>query len=167
MTEALDVDEWMHASFHKAYPAQMNRIRQENGKYYAIDTQNIFDYLYERRLFSPAALSAAEFYFTLNEVATSKTGYAKMMRMLENQGIDGGGDKIPGFCPNTLMMIIASNMGKWQYAMVQRVCLNAIRQNDMGWVHKLGHRITEAFDQLGESIEKSVDILKDRLNTVK
>lgn len=165
MTETLDVSEWMHASYHKAYPGQMGRIRQENGKYYAMDTQNIFDYLYEKRLFSPAALSSAEFFFTLNEVATSKTGYAKMIRLLEGQGCDLGGNKIPGFCPNTLMLIIANNMGKWQYAMVQRICLNEVRESDMGWIHKLGHRITESFDDLGEAIEKGIDILKDRLNT--
>ena len=165
MSETLDVGEWMHTSFHKAYPAQMKRVKQENGKYYAIDSQSIFDYLYEKGLFSPASLSSAEFFFTLNEVATSKTGFAKMMRLMESQGIDTGGDKIPGFCPNTLMMIISQHMGKWQYALIQRICLNTIRANDMGWVHQLGHRITEAFDELGEAIEKSIDILKDRLNT--
>lgn len=165
MTETLDPTEWMHASFHKAYPTQMNRVKQENGKYYAIDKQNIFDYLYEKGLFSPAALSAAEFFYTLNETATSKTGYAKMMRLLEGQGIDLGGNKIPGFCPSTLMLIISQNMNKWQYALIRRVCLQEIRQSDLAWMASLHYRITEAFDELGESIEKSVDILKNRLNT--
>ncbi len=165
MTETLDATEWLHASFHKVYPDQVKRIRQENGKYYSVESQNIFDYLYEKRLFGPAALSAAEFYFTLNEVATSKTGYAKMMRMLENQGIASGGDKIPGFCPNTLMMIISQQMGKWQYALVQRICLNPVGASDIGWINSLHHRIIEAFDDLGEAIEKSIDILKNRLNT--
>lgn len=166
MTETLDPSEWLHASFYKAYPSQMNRVRQENGKYYAIDPQNLFDYLYEKGLFSPAALSAAEFFYTLNEVATSKTGYAKMMRLLAGQGCDLGGNKIPGFCPNTLMLIIAENMGKWQYAMVRRICLNPVRKNDMAWIGNLQHRIEESFDELGEAIEKSVDILKKRLDTV-
>jgi hypothetical protein len=167
MTETLDPTEWLHASYHKAYPAQMSRVKQENGKYYAIDKQNIFDYLYEKGLFGPAELSSAEFFFTLNEVATSKTGYAKMMRLLETQGIVSGGNKIPGFCPNTLMLIISQNMGKWQYAMVQRICSQDIRASDMLWINKLHNRIFEAFDELGEAIEKSIDILKQRLNNAK
>lgn len=166
MTETIDPSEWLHASYHNAYPDQMKRIRQENGKYYAIDTHNIFDYLYERGILSPAGLSSAEFFHTLNEVATSKTGYAKMMRLLDCAGIINNGNKIPGFCPNTLIMIISQNMGKWQYAMARRICIEQVRQNDMVWIANIQHRITEAFDELGEAIEKSVDILKKRLDTV-
>ncbi len=165
MNETLDPSEWLHASFHKVYPQQMKRIKQENNRYYAIHPQNIFDYLYAENAFSPAALSAAEFYYTLNEVATSKTGYAKMIGLFREFGGDFGGQKIPGFCPNTLMMIISNNMQKWRYALVQRICLQPVRQNDMAWMKSMERKICEAFEELGHAIEISVDILKKRLDT--
>jgi len=167
MNETLDPHEWLHASFHKVYPFQMKRIREHNGKYYAINPENVFDCLYEEKILSPGALSSAEFFHTLNESATKKTGYARMFGLLENMGVDLGGDKIPGFCPNTLMLIISKNMLPWQYAMVNRICTQPVHQSDMQWMRAMNHRILEAFNELGEAIEISVDILKERLDTHK
>ncbi len=165
MNETLDPSEWLHASYHKVYPFQMKRIREYNGKYYAINPENIFDLLYTEGILNHAALSSAEFFHTLNSVATNKTGYAKMMNVLENQGVSFGGDKIAGFCPNTLVLIISKNMTPWQYAMINRICTQQIHMADMQWMIALKHRISEAFDELGEAIEISVDILKARLDT--
>lgn len=165
MNENIDPSEWLHASFHKVYPHQMRHVRQENNRYYAIKPQSIFDYLYECGKFDAAALSAAEFYYTLNEVATSKSGFAKMMGLMREAGVDFGGNKIPGFCPETLMLIISSNMKMWQYALVQRICLQPIPANDIAWLGNLNHRVVESFEQLGKAIEISIDILKKRLDT--
>jgi len=165
MNETLDPSEWLHASFHKVYPFQMKRVREENGRYFAIDPENIFDMLYAAKVLSPGALSSAEFFHTLNESATKKTGYARMFGLLENMGVGLGGDKIPGFCPNTLMLLIAKEMTPWQYALVNRICTQPIHQGDMQWMMALNHRVAEAFEELGEAIEISVDILKRRLDT--
>lgn len=165
MSESLDPSEWLHSSYHKVYPFQMRRIREHNGRYYAIDPENIFDYLYANKILSPGALSSAEFFHTLNESATKKTGYARMFGLLENMGVSLGGDKIPGFCPNTLILLISKEMMPWQYAMVNRICTQPIRMADMQWMMALKHRISEAFEELGEAIEISVDILKERMDT--
>lgn len=162
--ERIDVSEWMHASFHKAYPDQMRRVSEFRGRYSVHTPENIFDVLYARNIFNASDLSSAEFFFTLNEVATSKTGYAKMMSMLRDMKGINGGDKIPGFCPNTLLMLIARNMGPaWKYAMVERVCLRPVRPNDYGWIDKCQGSIKAAFNELGRSIEISIDTLKKRL----
>ncbi len=164
MTETIDPSEWMHASYHKAYPGQMGRITEHNGRYYAIKPENIFDYLYSEQILSPAGLSSAEFFYTLNAVAGSKTGYAKMAGLLNDAGCTMGGQKTHGFCPSTLMLIISKNMLPWQYAMVSRICTQPLRQSDLQWMSSLKHRISEAFNELGEAIEISVDILKQRLH---
>lgn len=164
MNETLDPSEWMNGSFHKVYPFQMRRIREHNGRYYAIDPENIFDYLYAEEILSPAGLSSAEFFHTLNSVATNKTGYAKMLGLLREAGCDLGGNKIPGFCPNTLVLIISKNMSPCHYAMINRICTLPVRQADMQWMKSLRCSISESFNELGKAIEIAVDILKQRLD---
>jgi hypothetical protein len=74
-----------------------------------------------------------------------------------------GGNKIPGFCPSTLMKLIIGNMGKRQWSQVERICIKNIRPNDLAWLYKCRGSVQESFDELGKSIEISVDILKARL----
>ena len=159
----IDYSEWLHASFHKVYPTAMRRISENNGRYHAITPDKLFDYLYAQEVLCASHLAAAEFYVTLYESANKKNGYAKMMGLLESMGVHLGGDKIPGFCPNTMMLVIARNMGKWQYALVERICLQPVRDNDMAWVRKCRGSISTAFEELGKSIEISVDIMKSRV----
>lgn len=163
MNETIDPSEWMHASFNRTYPLQMGRVQERNGRYYVVMPESLFDYLYGANIFTPSHLSAAEFFHSLNEVATSKTGYAKMIHVLENMGISLGGDKIPGFCPTTLMLIISQNMEPWEYAMVRRICTQEVRRNDLAWIEHYKHSVTQTFHKLGGIIELSIDIMKKRL----
>lgn len=164
MNETVDPSEWLHASYHKVYPFQMKRIEERNGRYYTASPANIFDYLYSRKILSPGALSSAEFFYTLNESATKKTGYARMFGLLENMGIALGGDKIPGFCPNTLMLLISNRMKRFNFYIIQKICLAPMHVNDMAWIVDVHDDIAIAFEELGEAIEISVDILKKRLD---
>ena len=159
----IDYSEWLHASFHKAYPAQMKRIVERNNRYFTITPDKLFDYLYEHGVLTSSHLASAEFYGTLYESANKKNGYAKMMGLLESMGCNMGGDKIPGFCPATAMLLIARNMTKQQYAMVERICLQPIRANDLVWMRKCENSIRDAFQALGASIEISIDIMKSRV----
>ncbi len=157
--ETVDVGEWLHQSFHKAYPFAMRRINECNGRY-KVTEQFLFDALYEREILTPSHLSSAEFLVTLHEVATSKTGYAKMLSIV--QSIKGG-DKIPGFCPTTLMKLIINHMTSRQWAMSERICIKDVRSVDFGWIEQCRNSIRDSFDALGKSIEISIDILKERL----
>lgn len=166
-TPSIDPSQWLHASFHRVYPSQMGRVVERNGRYYAITPDRLFDFLYSEDILTPIHLSAAEFYVTLYEVATSKSGYAKMMNLLHNMGAHQGGEKLPGFCPNTLIMLISKQMQNWQYAMIERICLQPVRLNDLVWVKKYENSIRDSFQGLGRAIEISVDIMKSRLQDSK
>jgi hypothetical protein len=159
MQDTIDASQWLNQSFHKAYPHAAARTVEHNGRYKSTDSM-LFDNLYELGVLDASQLSAAEFLVTLNSVATNKTGYARLLSIVQDQQ---GGNKIPGFCPSTLMKLIISNMGKRQWSQVERICIKEVRSSDMGWILQCKGSIQESFDELGKSIEISVDILKARL----
>lgn len=162
--ETIDVSQWLNQSFHKAYPHAMQHIEHgENGRYYT-SRKLAFDSLYLLGILNDSQLASAEFLFTLNEVATNKTGYARMLTMVQDRE---GGDKISGFCPSTLLKLINQQMSMLQWSQVERICVSHVRANDLAWIQRCRVSTRIAFEALGKAIEISVDTLKKRLEDSK
>lgn len=165
---AIDKGEWLNSDDRKEFlkiRSGRGEIKEINNRYFC-STVFAYDDLARfpesRPILDATQLSSAEFFTTLHEVISYKTGYQRLRVIAES--LHGGGGKMPhGFCAETLGCIIQKNMERWEYALCERLCLQPLRSNDWGWVILYKEGIRGAFDGLGKSIEKSIDILKERL----
>ena len=165
--ETIDKSQWMPKRDQVLTEVRKDRgdVNKHNGMYFC-STGFAFDELYNTPKSDPildsSHLSAAEFFVTLHQVATRNVGYQKLRLIISE--LHGGDDKISGFCPQTLSGLIFRNMQRWCYARCERLCLQPLRTNDWKWIIARKHETRTAFDELAASIEKSVDILKQRLD---
>lgn len=168
MNETIDVSQWLHQSFHKAYPHTMKALAviEHNGKL-TCSSRFTFDELYKQPedpkkspVFNSSHLSAAEFITALYDVAFRRTGFARFRDIIVDMcGVEG----LSGYCPMTLYLITMRDLSPRHTHLIKRICFQELRTNDIGWIEQCSGSVRESFDELSKSIEKSLDTLREWL----
>lgn len=170
MNETIDPTHWLHASPHKVYKTAMERIGAVvRGRGIVCSSRFAFDELYRwpenEPILGGSHLSAAEFFVTLRQVALFKSDYARLREII--LGMDGiGVEGLSGFCPMTLYLHALKPLSRWQRAMIERICLHELRDNDRGWVIQCKENIRDSFDRLGEGIELALDNMRRKTENI-
>lgn len=169
MTETIDPREWLHQHVHIAYPDMMKRLGavvNEHGRI-TCASRFMFDELYRfpanRPVFDAAHLSAAEFITTLRNVAFERNGYSRLKEMIADLMHNSANGMISGYCPMTIYIWVMQEMTPVQKHMINRICFQELRTNDMGWVIKCSETIRQSFEKLGQAIEDSLDKMSKQI----
>ena len=143
----IDYDEWHFGADARVshYRLAKGDVIYHNGKYIVASLDRPIDRLHRAKIMLDSHHWAAQRYIDVRAMALS------FLDIKTKRSYDGGEDV-------DIMRIyldVHKALNKWQMALVDRICVQAMRENDYLWAAKIKANVQEAFDRLEMAIHEA------------